>query len=325
MKTKLSILTLLCFSSLLANAHNPDGKVNYPSNYQVAGGVNLFIFGDYLFWSASESGLYFAQTGLGSTGFDGKIKRIPTHWGNGARAGLGLNFPKAGYDLAAIWTWFATNAHASAHNLIPLWAVPPGVPFAATHATGKWNLNLNVGDLEWGRSSWFGGFFSLRPFFSLRGVWMEQSLQQNVQYTTLLSGKLHSDSDLRGGGLRAGCDVRFALPYGFGIYGLASGSLLFGRIDADFRLKENGTIIAKTKDHFWKGLSSLQLGVGASWDTHFWQDRLHFEMHVGWEQNIWFSLNQMNHFMSQITQAYYFKENGNLCTQGLIAGGRFSF
>lgn len=323
-------------------SEKPDDRVNFPSNFQVEGGANLFIFGDYLYWITQEDSLYYAQTGSGvgatvappngNIDFDGTLKKVKPHWDNGVRAGLGLNFPREGYDVQLFWTWFATNASNSVHaplgNLLILWAYPDFSDLSgALFAKGHWHLNLNVGDLEWGRSSWFGGHFSVRPFFGIRGLWLDQDLNNHYTYNTspLVHGNLHLDSDFRGGGLRAGADARFAIPYGFSFYGLLSGSLLYGQFHADMHLKEDPFTIAHTKDHFSKGISSLQAALGLGWDTHFCNDRCHIEFHVGWEQNAWFSVNQMNHFMYKLHDGYYFKENSNLTLQGLVAGGRFDF
>lgn len=323
-------------------SEKPDGRVNYPSNFQVEGGANLFVFGDYLYWIAHEDGLYYAQTGAGagttvsppngSEDFHGDLKKIKSDWENALRVGAGLNFPKAGYDLKLIWTWFSTDADDSVNsakgNILTLWAEPDFASSTnALAAKAKWNLDLNVGDLEWGRSSWFGGHFSLRPFFGVRGLWLDQDLKNHYTYNTtpLVFGSLHLDSDFRGGGLRAGADSCFAMPWGFSIYGLASGSLLYGRFNANMRFKEDAFTIAKTKDHFWKGVSSLQVALGLSWDSHFFKDHCHIELHIGWEQNIWFNINQMNHFMNHLNSGFYFKENSNLTLQGLVAGGRFDF
>lgn len=348
-KKNLFAYLLICCSSssLIAKqkepvSQAPDDRVNYPSNFQVEEGCNLFVFGEYLYWTANEDGLYFAQTGLnnptgavhpdGSINFDGKLKKIDPKWDSGMRIGAGLNFPKEGYDAIFYWTWFSNHGHASAHsdhgNLLPLWAEPDFTPFAAaTQARAHWDLDLNVLDLEWGRSSWFGGHFSLRPFFGLRGVWIDQDLKAHFSYATLpiVFGTLHSEADMRGGGLRAGVDARFAFSHGFAIYGLSSGSLLYSQLNTGLRIKENETLIAHTQDRFCKGVSSLQLALGIGWDTHFAKDRLHIEFHVGWESNMWFGVNQMNHFMNQLNQGFYFKESGNLAIQGLVAGGRFDF
>jgi hypothetical protein len=347
--TKILLSLLLCGSIPAFCQENrpssevPDGKVNFPSNFQVEGGCNLLITGEYLYWTAREDGLYFAQEGFknpapafpprtSTTSFHGTLKKVHPAWDNGARIGIGLNFPREGYDAILYWTWFASQGHASAHSrqgtLLPLWGTPDFNPLVgATQAKGHFSLNLNLLDLEWGRSSWFGGSFSVRPFFGLRGAWIDQTLKTHFTYATApaISENLRAEADFHGGGLRAGIDIRFAFPCNLSLYGLTSGSLLYGQTNNRLRAQENHTAIAHTKDLFWKGISALQMGLGLSWDTHFAKDRLHIELHIGWESNIWFSINTMNHFMPQLRQGAYFKENSNLSMQGLVAGGRFDF
>lgn len=323
-------------------SEKPDGRVNFPANFQVEKGANVILFGDYLFWVAQEDDLYYAETG-GGTGtstfppngnfdFNGHLKKVKPDWDNGLRIGLGYNFPNEGYDLLVYWTWFATVAHHSTRSdngtLLPLWAQPDfSSPAHSFFAKGKWNLDLNLADIEWGRCSWFGGHFALRPFFGLRGLWLDQDLKNYYLYdtTTLVKGKLQLNSNFHGGGLRAGADGRFTFPYGFSIYGMVSGSLLYGRFHANMYFKEDQSTIAQTKDPFLKSISSLQLSLGLGWDTHFLEDHCHIEFHVGWEQNVWFGVNQMNHFMNAFHNGAYFKENSNLTLQGLVAGGRFDF
>ena len=314
----------------------PNDRFNYPSNFQVERGANLFIFGDYLYWKTNEDGLYFAQMGSNdassNSSLEGKIRRIDPQWQDGMRIGVGINFPKEGYDTVFYWTSFSTNGYESTHSdektTIPLWAEPNFPTFIDTiQAIGKWDLDLNTLDLEWGRSSWFGGHLSIRPFFGLRAAYIQQNLKIHFKYATVAPDSLlqYSRSNLHAGGLRAGLNTRFTLPYGFAIYGIASGSMLYGEFNANYKAKENQSTIARAKDKFRKGVSSMQLGLGMGWDTHLAQDRLHIEFHIGWEQNMWFSVNQMNHYLNQLDTGFYFKENSNLSTQGLVAGGRFDF
>jgi hypothetical protein len=343
MKRKsLAMLLAPCLCHATPSSEAPDGRINYPSNFQVEEGANLFLFGDYLNWIAHEDGLYYAQTGsgfgtvgvppTGSIDFDGHLKKVETKWGNGLRVGLGHTCPKEGFEFALYWTWVANEASSSVKSssgrILPLWATPDiSSPLLATFAKGHWNFDYNVLDLEWGRSSWFGGHFSLCPFFGLRGLWIDQDLTNHYDYATspAVFGKLHAESDFKGIGLRTGADLRFALPRCFSIYGTASGSLLFGKFHAGMQVHENQFTIAKTKDEFWKGIGSLQLALGLAWDTHFANDRLHLEFHLGWEQNAWFGANQMNRYIGQLHNGDFLKENSALTLQGLVAGGRFDF
>ncbi len=320
---------LLLMTSLTLRADDPISetapkKVNYPANFQVSEGIDLFVFGDYLYWVAQEEGLYYVTSGE-----IGSLKKIDPKFENGLRVGLGLNFPKAGYDLITSWTWFKTEAHAKTEgSLTPLWAEPDFVPFTnATAAKAHFDLDLNVFDLEWGRASWFGGHFSLRPFFGIRGAWINQSLHNQFTYATtpVTEGELRAKSNFKGAGLRSGADGRFTFPYGFAIYGLVSGSLLYGQFDSHATTQEDTLTIANTKDLFCQGTSALQMALGLGWDAHFAKDKCHVEFHLAWEQNIWFGINKMNHFINQLKNGLFFQEKENLSTQGLTVGGRFDF
>lgn len=309
----------------------PPSKVNYPSNFQVQGGVDLVVLGDYLYWRADEEGLYYAQprSSQGGESFSGKLERTQPSYTSGFRVGLGLNFPKQGMDLTALWTRFESHTHDKIQgSLIALWAQPNFTfPVTPTAAGLEWHLGLNVIDLEWGRSSWVGGNLSWRPFAGLRALLLEQALCGQYDYATvpLAMEEFHAHSFFSGGGLRAGSDARFTLPWGFSIYSTASGSLLYGRNNAKTRELLNNVLIARTQDHPFTTTASLQLLLGLGWDTHFAKDRLHIELHAGWEGTLWFNMNQMNHFVNNLDKGLLCKESSTLGTQGLTLGGRFCF
>jgi hypothetical protein len=323
---KSAALLLLAPSLCLAHtSFAPDDRVNYPSNYQVAQGFDLFISGEYLYWTAREDGLNYAQVGL-----EGHLKKISPEWRNGFRVGAGFNFPKSGFDLVALWTHFTSHASSSAHatNLLPVWAHPDNALMrTATFAKGSWSLNLNTVDLECSHSSWFGGCFSLRPFFGGRWLKIEQALHTRYDYATtpVVVGRLRSTSDFDGGGLRAGVDLRYSFGAGFSLSSLLSASLLYGEASTHFCLKEDATQIGKSHSSSLEGLSALQLNLVLGWDTHFWRDRCHIALFAGWEQNAFFGANRMSHYLGNLGQGNYFQEKGNLTLQGLIAGGRFDF
>lgn len=304
----------------------PTSKANFPANFQVEEGIDLFIYGDYLYWRAAEDGLNLSQKGSPSIG---NIQKIDPNFDSGFRVGLGLNFPRAGYDLGGYWTSFATRAtNSSSGTSFPLWAEPN---FSSLKTSGaeksSWHLKMNLIDLEWGRDSWFGGNFSCKPFFSLRAALFDQNLSMNFSYqTTPLSlGAIDAKSDFLGGGLRGGANGRWTFPYGFALYGQASGSLLYGQFETKSTWELDGELAASSKNNFLQTLSNVQLALGFGWDTHFYKDKLHIEFHIGWEQAIFFHLNRMSHYVNELSKALYFQEQGNLSLQGITVGGRFDF
>lgn len=338
----MSIPSLTATPSLPPVSETPDGQVNYPSNFQVEKGANLFLTGEYLYWVGQEDALYYAQGGKGegsgqlppssSKNFMGPLKKVEPEWESAFRVGIGIDFPKEGYDLGLEWTSYSSQASNTSHSpsgrLIPLWTHPDSpATSSATLAKGRWDLSLNLVDLFWGRSSWFGEHFSVYPFFGLRGACVEQTFETHCEYATLFPviGKLHATSDFLGGGIRAGAQLLYAFPHGFFLYGLFSGSLLYGQLRNNLSVKENQFTIARSKDHPWNGIPALQMGLGLGWETHLWKDHLHVEFHAGWEQNAFFNLNQMGHPMNPLAQGNYFQEKGNLSLQGIVAGGKLHF
>lgn len=321
-----SIYTLalpLCLAAAEPPSVAPTSKVNFPANFQVEEGVDLFIYGDYLYWRAAEDGLNLTKKGQTS------IEKIDPDFDSGFRVGLGLNFPRAGYDLASYWTSFNTRAtNSSSGTSFPLWANPNLSPVKTSSSQkSSWDLKMNLIDLEWGRDSWFGGNFSCKPFFSLRAALFDQKLAMNFSYATtpLSLETIDAKSDFLGGGLRAGANGRWTFPYGFALYGQASGSLLYGQFETKSTWELDGELAASTKNNFLQTLSSLQLALGFGWDTHFYKDKLHIELHIGWEQSLFFHLNRMNHYINELSKALYFQEQGNLSLQGITVGGRFDF
>ena len=331
----------LLFADEMANSYEatPKSWVNSSSRLGAVDGQNLFVTLEGLVWIAQENGLIIAQTGQGSgTGagapagsvdFRGSIKRIRPNWDWGFRFGFGYDVPYDQWEFQALWTHYITEKSNSASgNLLPLWAHPDlAAANTATHARGQWNLRLNVFDFDLGRPFWVGKHFSLKPYFGLRLAWIDQIFKVHYDFATspLIVGRLHAKSDFSGAGLRLGLDGRFAFKKGFSIYGVSAFSLLYGRFETDFSERENGLKIADADDDFHSGLPTLQLALGLQWDTYLYCHRYHLGFNVGWEQNLWFSLNQMNHFLHQLNEGNLHQENGNLTLQGISFGARFDF
>ncbi len=316
------------------------GLVNPTSRFQVENGWNLFLNTEFLWWVAKEDGLYYAQGGYsnqqtttvppdGTINFDGHLQKVKPEWGPGFRIGFGGNMSYDEWDLFLNWTWFKSDSRDSSKgSLLTLWGHPDNSGAkAATFARGKWQLLLNVLDLELARSFWVGKHFSLRPFFGARGAWIDQDMKIRYVYATapISKGRLKMKSDFEGGGVRAGVDARFALLNGWSFYGLASASMLYGFFDCDFRETWVSHKIAGTRDGFHQATSTMQMAFGVRWDTYVHHDRYHFGLYAEWEQNIWFGINKMNHYFDNLSDGNLQQLNGDLSLQGGTFGVRFDF
>lgn len=320
------------------------GFVNPSSRFQVDRGWNLFLNTEFLWWVAKEDGLYYAQSGYslqttsaippnGAINFDGHLEKVKSSWRPGFRIGFGGNMSYDEWDILLNWTWFQSTARDSSRGtLLVLWGHPDfddgsSTTTAASQAKAKWELGLNLLDLEMGRSFWAGKHFSLRPFFGIRGTWIDQRFKIDYQYLTnpTTTGKLKMASDFEGGGVRAGLDTRFSLLNGWSFYGLATASMLYGFFNGDSRGNWEGDKIAGTRDGFHQATSTVQMALGVRWDTYLHKDRYHIGLYAGWEQNIWFGLNKMNHYFGQLHQGNLEQLNGDLSLQGGTFGVRFDF
>jgi hypothetical protein len=309
------------------------------SRFEVTNGYNFFLTADFLWWRAQEDGLYFGQEGFegtttknppnGSKNFNGKLAKISPSWEPGFKIGLGGNMPYDKWDIFLEWTWFQTNtSQCEHHEVLALWGHQDvSKSNVAKKAEGHWKLELNIVDLELGRDCWIGRHLSLRPFFGLRGAWIDQIFKIHYDFDTdpVLSTKIHSKSDFAAGGLRGGFDLRYNLFRGWSIYGQGAFSMLYGQFTCDFRERENDSSIAKSDDDYRQGIPAAEMAVGVRWDTYVHHNRYHFALTAAWEQNLWFDVNQMNHFLHQLHEGSMVKGTGNLTTQGGTFSARFDF
>jgi hypothetical protein len=324
------------------------GMVNPSSRYQVDNGWNFFLNTEFLWWVAKEDGLYYAQGGFKGThdsppppnarkSFDGHLQKVKPHFRPGFRIGIGGNMPYDEWDIFLNWTWIKSHARdASRGHLLTLWGHPGitdkkrtrrNTTDGAHSAHALWSLHINILDLEMGRSFWVGKHFSLRPFLGVRGAWIDQDLKIHYRYTTkrATDGKIKAESDFEGGGIRTGLDMRFALLNGWSFYGIASASMLYGFYDCDFHERWESKRVGESRDGFHNAASTAQLALGVRWDTYLHNDRYHVGLYAGWEQNIWFGINKMNHFFHNLSEGNLEQMNGDLSLSGGTFGVRFDF
>ncbi len=342
----LATLSTLCADDLPPSSQGREaiGMVNPSSRFQVENGWNMFLNIEFLWWVAKPDGLYYAQSGYthipttaipptGVPDFNGHLEKVTPNWTPGFRIGLGGNMEYDEWDIFLNWTWFKSTGRDSSHGfLLVLWGhpdidTPTSSANGALSATAKYHLQLDTVDLEMGRSFWVGKYFSLRPFICARGAWIHQNFgaKYHLATTPMTHSKFIAHSIFEGGGVRAGFDARFSLLGGWSFYGLASASMLYGHYDCFYRGKWESKTIATTHDGFHRAASSGQLALGVRWDTYVHRDRYHFGLYAGWEQNIWFGLNKMNHWIGKYIDGNLQQMTGNLNLQGGTFGVRFDY
>jgi hypothetical protein len=247
--------------------------------------------------------------------------------------------------------------------------VPPGL--WSCDAFSKWNIKLDMWDLVLGRDFFVSKYLSLRPNFGLKGVNIRQTLRVNYHGfnaadchcpcpsvcsldTPCFEDRVKDNQKYWGVGPRAGMDTLWGFGGGFGLYGNAAISLVYGRLKD---LHSENFIFDQTPqspcddcccnpcecccvdecnilrirgprsrcDTQYKTRAITDLAIGLGWDRQFSDDRFHLGVNVGWEHHMFFGMNQFFRFHSHNQQGSITTNQGDLATQGLTFGARFDF
>ncbi len=237
-------------------------------------------------------------------------------------------------DLNAIINVFNTGSFSEIDFLYPTWGGGEGdnnyggfflddaAGLGLSQASVEWMMNLNVADLELGRSFYIGRKVSLRPHIGLRGANIAQDYIAN--YTTIYylgdvddfnitnnalvtgSGKMNAKNDFWGVGVRGGFDFLWHFTHNWGVSGLVSGALLYSA----FHVKQHyqsfvvdvdptGTIAFLAPSNFITKRSprrirtNLEGSVGMFWEANFNNNKNHFLIGVFYELAAWFDQNEM--------------------------------
>jgi len=250
-----------------------------------------------------------------TTSYKPRPLEIKGAWEPGLRLSLGYLFDEKGWDAGLIWTYFKNDSVSEAKSkpeqkLSPI-PLPTGTSYASSidKATGKWNLNQNMGDLEVGRNFLVGEEFHARPFFGIRGARIEN--KETLLYTSqFLNTHVSIKSRFWGAGPRVGASAAYEMGKGIGIFALGSGSLLAGTIDS-----------SPEKSAGIHTVTSLQIEIGCQWKRTF-QNKYHLGLQAAWEQNFFSGVSRP---LVQLQQKGHLTGYDDLALKGLTASCHLNF
>ena len=174
--------------------------------HSLKGDNGLWVEVDALAWQSNVGSLNYAvESNSTSSVSHGHVKDLDFKWDWGIRAGLGYKLPHDKWDIFIDYTYVHAHADAHAHKengaLYPNWATAfgfTGDSFYATRANAHWHANLNMGDVELGRNCFAGKWLTLRPFFGVRGLVIDQNYRVKYSGGTAFPGeesKISLDTD----------------------------------------------------------------------------------------------------------------------------------
>jgi hypothetical protein len=293
------------------------------------------VRGEFLYLQAKEEGLEYAMgdslpaTGAVATdGVIGKVHRIKPDFHPGYRVALGFFFPKQKGELLAQWMHYqgtrndtATQPIAAGSGLWPDYLDMSDTPMAA-HAHARWNLNMNVFDLQVGTLFMEKKVLSLKPFAGFRAAWIKQKL--DVSYkgvlfaatgttTPVIRSKNHSD--YAGYGICAGLDTNWKIWQGLSFFANGDISLLWSRFNnRQTAALADGTVRDNVKDKLYTTLPVFDLMAGFAYEYDW--EFVGFSVHVGWEEQLWINQNMLDRYIDSSMKGVTQNSKGNLSLSG---------
>ncbi len=286
----------------------------------------------------------------------GKVKNGNFGWDVGGRAGFGYRFNHDNWVLSALWTHLNGSETNHEHvnpekkNLFITRVHPGGVGSehavikSATSAMADLNLHYNVADLELSRTAKITDYIEIKPLFGLRAAWIHQNFDIHYHHVstkdlflnfshgrkTFPEETVFLKNDFFGIGGRFGFDSNWFFTRQFSIFANANASLLWGFFKIDMKEKRhlnNDKIedIVDLNDSYHDTIANLELALGIRWQMGFSEDRFRLSVSLGWEQLLWFSLNQLDKFPDHNNPGIIFKEHGNLNLSGITLSTCFEF
>ncbi len=292
-----------------------------------------------LYWQATQTGLVYA-TDLSlqnQTSLKGHNHEVGGLWDWGFQVGLTYQLPTDGWDLYTDWIHFRGDDHNSISGKDNIRAVLPAqdtlldeltrafvVGSTSTTARAKWEVKLDLIDLEVGRQSYLGKRLLFRLHAGLRNAWLNQYVKTtyhdlNVTRQTSSGNRTFVfDADKKqtnnfwGIGPRVGFDTQWNAGAGVSFFGDAALSGLIGRfhlkaVELVSATSPNGTGTFIIRDRPDEGCVIVDVDLGIRWETKSKGGKYSFMVDAGWDYHL---ITNQNQFL------YMFNNNGNFVVQG---------
>lgn len=302
---------------------------------------DFFATGSFIYWQAMEDGTdvgyapTFNSDGI-QTGL--QLKQMDFDFKPGFKVGIGMNTDWDNWEVYAEYTWLhLTNSRSfsvSDGTAIPTSGevnIAPWVPTAngfpsssldvasisGTSMKGRWQLKLDVVDLELARCYYVGQRLTFRTHYGLRGAFIRQHYNATLSTVNSLGGEFpapvtsFNQSHNWGVGARGGVDTHWMFCSGFYLFGNAAASLLYTQFGDDddvkvnytqntttaFGVSETGTVNIESGRRMLGPEFDMALGFG--WADYIdCGNKWYLDLSAGYEFTTFFNQNAFRNFYS---------------------------
>lgn len=184
----------------------------------------------------------------------------------------------------------------------------------------KLNYDVNLADFDLGRMFKVSKKLSLRPHLGVRAFWLTQKEKLSFD---LLSQNYKKKISSTLAGLEGGIDTLWKFSKGFSLFG----NLAFASLVNTQKTSNHGSSYSFIRESSSFIIPALDFCIGLRWDINFSNDMYHFAFISGYEQHVYFNINQNSDLVQNTgnLSPYMLLESPDFALQGLSVGVRFDF
>jgi len=318
---------------------------NKGANIDVCGSWDFYVTGTFLYWQPIQeqmdvAALNFPPPNVNIPGV-GTLFDFDFDWKPAFKVGIGYAWDYDNWETYVQYTRInttmtksvalGTDAIAAGELIAEGWdTTQPNTSPALTPngVSGKWSLNHNVIDLEFGRPYYNGTCLTFKAHYGLKGGWIDQSYEQTISELadSVIITNLKSDSWLIGP--RAGLYTNWELGEGFRFFGNAAASLFyqkFTKVNYREAYISNPNQQWAAFDYSTQAINaSIDMLLGAGWGTYFDRNNWHFDLFAGYEAQLFLDQNLLRYLHQETINSDVTKA-GNLMFHGLNVTARVDF
>ncbi len=304
---------------------------NASSRIDVNGAWDVFVNGSYILWQPRQSGLGIAESIPTLATNRASEVQMDFDFHSGFKVAIGTNLNHDNWMAAVEYTRLHCHDHASStvdgvtHFLSANWLLSTTPSFVSTD--GHWKFEYDVLDLSFIRPCYVGTHLTFKPYFGLRGGWIDQNL--NAQYFLAVTNQestSHNKSDTWMIGPRAGIGMNWFLGKGFRLLAHAAGSLLYQEFENSHSEVINTLTVTNVsfKDENHQVTPNVEGDLGFGWGTYFDNSNWHFDLLASYHFEVYWSQNDMRRIRDELVTTDFAKP-GTLGLQGLTITAQLDF
>jgi hypothetical protein len=295
---------------------------NLPARIEPQGGWNWFIQGSYIYWRANEEGL---DVGRALTESSDEIVlainnpiQMNSAYNAGFRVGIGFETNRDKWETNIKYTRYkVTNTKSkdisalyNSHNYLQSsWIskeklLSLGLENKYSSEKGKWDLNYNLFEIELCRPFFLGKKLLFKPFFGIRGGWIDQkylfegTAETNIIGNNNITLQSKNISNSWFIGPSTGFSSQWPLIYGLSLYGNAYISMYYQKFNVSIQENVFSEILSSENSYelIKKELTQLnpdiELSLGVEYGKYFYYNQWHLNLSLGydfiylWNQNM---------------------------------------